>query len=120
METLEIFWVVSMLGLGLVFSWCAAIRDWENCIIAAVVSLTLSVVFAWNNALSLLYLEMQALLPDHGTELNEMTAFFLTSLMVLFFLSSILFSPFLFMDKDANVSRHNFLKAFRKTDGREV
>lgn len=113
METLEVFWVVSMLVLGLVFSWGAFMNDRFDFIIAAVCSLIMSVVFAWNNALTCLYLELQMLLPDYRTELNQFTALFGMSLLVFVGLMSVIFSPFLFMDKYGNVTFRNCIALTR-------
>ncbi|ELP5729288.1 hypothetical protein QTV44_002554 [Vibrio vulnificus] len=119
MQTLELFWVVSMLVLGLIFCWCAAITERHGFMMATPCSLTMAVVFAWDNVLSVLFLYMQALLPDHGTELNTFTALVCTALMVVLVMFFILISPFLFMNEDGNIELRNFM-AFAQTNKRDA
>lgn len=113
MSTLQLVWVGFFVFTGLTCSWFAAVRDNDHAIETAVSSLVLAVAFAWDNAITLLFWEVMKLFPDEDAGLKAFTATVVTGSIVLICCASVLFSPFLFMNRDGEVSLKNFLKAFR-------
>ncbi|OEF62194.1 hypothetical protein OAA_18490 [Vibrio cyclitrophicus 1F175] len=63
MDNLNIVLVLSLLTLGFLSSWFAAIKDNDNAIQLSLSSLTLAVVFALDNVIPLLYSYMRMHFP---------------------------------------------------------
>lgn len=116
MDTIEIIWVSVFVGAGFIFSWLAAFggHNNDNLMIGAPICMILAAVFAWDNAITELFLKVVTFIPNPENELAISTAILLTGLIVIAVMLSIIFSPFLFMDTDGKISAKNFLKAFKK------
>ncbi|GLQ71032.1 hypothetical protein [Vibrio penaeicida] len=114
MATLQIFWLIVFTLSTIGFSWLYAFNENDDHLIAACISMILTFVIGWDNGVSAVFYYWCAVLPDHDTIYNQITALVLTLILAITAVILTLFSPFFFMDSDGKIARSNFLKLFSK------
>ncbi|BBM67954.1 hypothetical protein VA249_46000 (plasmid) [Vibrio alfacsensis] len=106
----ENIWII-LVASGTCLSWFAAMRDSDSAIQASIAAFLLAVVFAWDAAILQLYTKVSLIVPIE-TSFHLSIVVLLTGLIVIAGCGALFFSPFLFMDNNANISIKNFLKIF--------